>query len=240
MLLFTDHEHGMPSKTAVFDFSQRKGAYMLPYEFRAKGNDEHQAQESIAEQSSVDIEHQSNEARDPEKKEDEALENYLEAGQDIVQAMQPSCFPNVFNEVYPTNNLLVFRLGRNYIVDASISKIFIRNFGRPIVKGNLFASDKTNTEIIGQHIVSFRETDSNKLLQLKLSPLFRLNSISTWVALLISYLAYIWSQVRHLCSNYFGFRNIMPRFKILEKADASIMAYLKASDKKYRSQNTTE
>jgi len=50
------------------------------------------------------------------------------------------------------------------MVDVSISKIFIRNFERPIMKGNLFASNKIVTENIGQHIVSFRKTDSNKLL----------------------------------------------------------------------------
>ena len=70
------------------------------------------------------------------------------------------------------------------------------------MKGNLFASTKFDTEIIGQHIIPFRVTDNNKLLQLKLYPLFHLNFVSTWVALLISYLAYIWSQVRHVCSNY--------------------------------------
>ena len=55
---FIDQEHGMASKTAVIDFSGCKGVYMLPYEFCAKGIDEHQV-ESISKQSSVDIEHQS-------------------------------------------------------------------------------------------------------------------------------------------------------------------------------------
>ena len=93
---------------------------------------------------------------------------------------------------------------------------------------------------IGQHITQFRETDSNKLVQQKIYPLFHLISIYTWAALLILYLANIWSQVRHICSNYFGFRNIKPSLEYFEKADASIMAYPRTSDKKCKSQNITE
>ena len=100
------------------------------------------------------------------------------------------------------------------------------------MKGNLLASNKIDTEIIGQHTIIFREADSNKLLQLKLYPLFHLNFISTWIALLISYLAYIRSKMRHVCSNYFGSRNIKPRLESFEKVDASMMAYSKASKKK--------
>ena len=98
---------------------------------------------------------------------------------------------------------------------------------RPIVKGNLFVSNKIDTTFTSQHIVPFRETDNNKLLQLKLYMLFHLNFISTWVALLISYLAYIRSKMRHVCSNYFGFKNIKPSLKSLEKAGVGIMTYLK-------------
>ena len=58
---FIDQEHGGKlSKTAVLDFSGCKGAYLLPYEFRAKEIDEHHVQEIIAERSSVDIKHKSN------------------------------------------------------------------------------------------------------------------------------------------------------------------------------------
>ena len=129
------------------------------------------------------------------------------------------------------NNLLVVQFGQNYIIGASISKVFIRNIERPIVKGNLFVSDKIGTQTIGQHITQFRETDSNKLLQLNLSPLFHLKFVSTWVALLISYLAYIWSQVRHVCYNYFGFRNLKPRLKSFYNVDAGIITYSKTSEK---------
>ena len=37
--------------------------------------------------------------------------------------------------------------------------------------------------------------------------------------------------MRHVCSNYFGFRNIKPSLKSFEKADASMTAYSKASEK---------
>jgi hypothetical protein len=117
--------------------------------------------------------------------------------------MQPSYSTNVFKEVYSTNNLLVFQFGQNCTVNAYISKKFIRGLERPIVKGNLFVSNKTITNNIGQHVIPLRETDSNKLLHPKLFTMFHINSISTWVALLTSYLAYIWSQVRHMSYNYF-------------------------------------
>ena len=62
---------------------------MFPYEFRAKDINELQVQESIAEPSSVDIEHQSDEAQDPEEEEEKALENNPEAGQDIIKSTPP-------------------------------------------------------------------------------------------------------------------------------------------------------
>jgi len=105
---FIEQEHGKLSERTVLNFSGCKGAYMLPYEFRAKEIDEHQEQENIAEQSSVDKEHQSEEARDPEKEEEKALENHTKVEQSIVQIMQPPCSSNVFKEVYPANNLLIF------------------------------------------------------------------------------------------------------------------------------------
>jgi hypothetical protein len=64
------------------------------------------------------------------------------AEQGIVRVIQLSRSSNFFKEVHPANNLLIFRLDQNYIVDASISKILIRNFERPIMRGNLFVSNK--------------------------------------------------------------------------------------------------
>jgi hypothetical protein len=109
----------------------------------------------------------------------------------------------------------------------TLAKKIIRGLERPIVKGNLFVSNKTVTNNIGQRVIPLRETDSNKLLHPKLFTMFHINSISTWVALLTSYLAYIWSQVRHMSYNYFSFRNSKPRLVSCEKPDANILTYSK-------------
>ena len=63
--------------------------------------------------------------------------------QDIVQVTPPSCSPNIFEEVCLASNLSIFRFGQNFIVDASIRKILISNFERPMKKGNLLASKKS-------------------------------------------------------------------------------------------------
>ena len=65
----------------------------------------------------------------------------------------------------------MIRFGRNFIVDASIGKILISNFERPMTKGNLLVSNKTVIEHIGQSIVPFIKTDSDLLLQTKFFPL---------------------------------------------------------------------
>ena len=44
-------------------------------------------------------------------------------------------------------------------------------------------------------------------------------------------MAYTWSQLRHVCSNYFDFRNLKPRLKSFGKTDASIVSYLRTSEK---------
>lgn len=234
---FVEQEHG-ECETTMLDFSICKGTYMLPCEFRAKETNDHKKQLNIAERCSVDKEYQSEEARDPEQQEDMALENHLNVGQVIVHVIQPSCSTNVFKEVSLANNLLIFRFGQKYIVHAFISNI--RNIKRPIMNCKLFVSNKMVTKHIGQHVVPFRETDIDKLLQPKLSILFHLNFISTWVALLTSYLAYIWSQVRHVCYNYFGFRNLRPRLVSCEKADDSITTYSNTSEKECESQHIAE
>jgi hypothetical protein len=76
---FVEQEHG-ECETAVLDFSSCEGAFMLPYEFRAKEIDEDQQKENIAKPSSVEEEHQSEEAHDQKKKEDKTLENQQDAG----------------------------------------------------------------------------------------------------------------------------------------------------------------
>ena len=164
---FVEQEHG-ECETTVLDFSGCKGAYLLPYELRAKEIDDNEEQENIAEQRSVDKEHQSEEAQDPENKYHKALEKPTEEEQDGAQVIQPSCYSNVSHKVHLADNLLALQFGQNNIFDASISK-FLISYERPIKKSNLFVSNMIIPKHIGHHVVTFRETDSDKLLQPKLS-----------------------------------------------------------------------
>src|ERR1041385_1430324 len=52
----------------------------------------------------------------------------------------------------------------------------------------------------------------------------------TWLTLFISYLACIWSRLRHIFYYSFDFRNIKPRFEFSEKTDGSIISYSKSSE----------
>ena len=117
------------------------------------------------------------------------LGSHPEAKHNIIHHMQSSCSPNILEEVCLASNLPIFRFGQDFIVDASIRKILISNFQRPMKKGNLLASNKVVIEHIGQPITPFIKTGSDLLLQPKLSPLLYLKFISIWVALLISSLA---------------------------------------------------
>ena len=83
----------------VLDFSEVKGTYFLPYEFRAVEIDKPQAQEQVAEQSSAGKVLQGNDARNKEKDGEKALESHPKTKLDIVQVTPPSCSPNVFEEV---------------------------------------------------------------------------------------------------------------------------------------------
>ena len=118
------------------DFFKVNGTYFLPYEFRAVEIDKPQAQKQVAEQSSADKDLQGNDARNKEKDDEEALGSHPKADQDIVQVTPPSCSPNIFEEVCLVSNLPIFRFGQNFIVNATIRKIFLSNFERPMKKGN--------------------------------------------------------------------------------------------------------
>jgi ribosomal protein S25 len=154
---FIQQEHDKLSKTTMLDFPRCKEVHLLPYEFRAKEVDDHQGHEDIAEQCLVDREHQTEESQDPEQQEYKALDNHQKGEQGIVLVMQLSRSSNVFKEVSLANNLLVSRFGQNYIVHASISKIFIRNMKRPIMRRKLFiSSNKIVTNRIDQRVVPLR------------------------------------------------------------------------------------
>ena len=128
------------------------------------------------------------------------LGSHPKTEQDVLQMAPLSCCPNIFEEVCIASNLPIFRFGRNFIIDASIRNILISNFERPMRKGNLLVSSKIVIEHIGQPIAPFIKTDNDLLLWTKLSPLLYLKFISSWVALLVSYLAYTWTQLKHVCS----------------------------------------
>ena len=108
------------------------------------------------------------------------LGSHPKAKHNIIHDMQSSCSPNIFEEVCLASNLPISRFGHNFIVDASIRKILISNFQRPMKKGNLLVSNKIVMERIGQPIVPFIKTDNDLLLQPKLSPLLYLKFISNW------------------------------------------------------------
>ena len=85
---------------------------------------------------------------------------------------------------------------------------------------NLFVRNDLVTNHDSQHMVSFIETGSDKSSQPKLFPLCRLKIMFIWVALLVSCLANIWSQMRRILCNCFGCRNIKPGPKSFEIADS--------------------
>ena len=52
--------------------------------------------------------------------------------------------------------------------------------------------------------------------------------------------SYIWSQVRHMCFNYFDFRNLKPSLLSCKKTDDSVIVYSNTSDKKCVRQHIAE
>ena len=139
--------------------------------------------------------------------------------QDIVPHIRSSYSTNLVAKVRLADNLLAFRFGQKYIIDAYISK-FIINLERPIVMSNLFVRNSLVTNYASQHIVPFIETASDRLSQPKLFPLCRLRIMLIWVASIVSCLANIWYQMRRIFCSYFGCRNIKPGPKSSEIADS--------------------
>jgi len=124
------------------------------------------------------VEQQRDGAQDPEE---ENLEGYESAEQDIIQVVQSSCFSNIIEEVNVTSILPIFQSGHRFIIDSSFSNFFIRNHERLIEKSDLLVSNQIITKHIGQHIMPSRGTDNASLLQSKLSLLIYSNFISTWI-----------------------------------------------------------
>jgi hypothetical protein len=62
--------------------------------------------------------------------------------------------------------------------------IFFSNVKKQIEEGILLVNNESNSNCIGQHIMPYQEDHNNVVSKLKLSPMFSLDSISMWVALL--------------------------------------------------------
>jgi hypothetical protein len=109
--------------------NQRKKVYSISTSNLAKAGlnntcaESNQQEENIAEPSSVEKEHQNEDAQDLEKKEDNKLENHQEAEQDIVQVVQPSYSLNMIN--FDNNKIIIrsdqtgFARGKNVVLDDS-------------------------------------------------------------------------------------------------------------------------
>jgi hypothetical protein len=191
------------NKTAVLDFSGIKGAYILPYEFRAKEFDVCQDQQPIAKESSAHErqhvaepcsakdEHQDDGARDSKE---EILEGCDRAKQDVIQIIQPSCFSNIFKKVHLIRILPIPKSGHRFIIDALFSKFCIRNLERPIEEGDLLISNQIIRRHIGQHVMPSREADNADLSNSKVFPLCYSNFISTWLAFMLLYSVCTWSE----------------------------------------------
>ena len=104
------------------------------------------------------------------------------------------------------------------------------NLERPIEMSNLFVRNNLVTNHASQHILPLIEAGSDNLSQPKLFPLCQLNFTVMRVALLVSYLANIWSRLRHIFCNYFGCRNIKPDSESFQMTDS------RASERKGRQQ----
>jgi hypothetical protein len=103
-------KHSKRNKTVMLDFFGIKGAYILPYEFRAKEVNDCQDQQPIAKSSSAyeerqhvaetcsaKGEHQDDDARDLGQ-EEKVLESCRNAEQYIVPVTKPLCFSNVIEK----------------------------------------------------------------------------------------------------------------------------------------------
>ena len=85
-----------------------------------------------------------------------------------------------------------------------------------------------------------RYTPSYNLSQSRLFPFYRLSFIFIWTSLIISYLANIWSEMRHAFCNTFDFRNMKPRYESVEETDGVIIPYSKTSEIECETQRIAE
>jgi hypothetical protein len=74
----------------------------------------------------------------------------------------------MINKVEDINILFKFQSGHTISISASIRDILANNGNRPVENSNLFIGDKTNSDSISQHIVSYGKADSASLSKLRL------------------------------------------------------------------------
>ena len=93
------------------------------------------------------------------------------------------------------------------------------------------SSDMTHTELhLARNQNTLRYTPSYNLSQSRLLPSYMLSFIFIRATSIISYLANIWSQMRHMFCNTFDFRNMKPRYESVEETDGVIIPYSKPSE----------
>ena len=82
------------------------------------------------------------------------------------------------------------------------------------------SSDMTHTELhLARNQNPLRYTLSYNFSQSRLLPSYMLSFIFIRATSIISYLANIWSQMRHMFCNTFDFRNMKPRYESVEETD---------------------
>ena len=98
-------------------------------------------------------------------------------------------------------------------VDASSSKIIVSNPRRSIEEGNLLASSRVISDVIGQCIVKIRKADNSNILAFKISPSSLPKFFSKWFT-----------------CGHSGIKSKKPKPKSVVKSDDNVVISSKASD----------
>lgn len=94
-----------------------------------------------------------------------------------------------------------------------INDILASSVQRPNEEGILLVDNEIKSDCIGQHIMPYLEADNNNFSKLNLSPMFTVDFISTWVALLVLNSVHTCSQTRNKFCTYLGFKDSRLRSK---------------------------
>ena len=94
---------------------------------------------------------------------------HQEEKHDIIHIKVPR-LSKIFDKVCCTTNLFNSQSDHIVSVDASSSKIIVSNPRRSIEEGNLLASSRIISDVIGQCIVKIRKADNINILAFKIAP----------------------------------------------------------------------